>query len=94
MTREVWKYTLRPETDDVRLLVPACATVLSAQMQHGQIAMWLLVDPRAEKVQTEFYVTGTGQPMYAEAFASTFVGTVQDDDGLVWHIFANLRRHA
>lgn len=70
--------------------------VLTVQMQYDQIAVWAIVDPdeynngifELEPTKVDFQVYGTGPgwniPSNKE---SEYLGTVQDNNGYVWHIF-------
>lgn len=64
------------------------AKVLTAQIQFDIIVVWLLVDKKEDLERREFYVTGTGVPIQDDlAEALSFVATVQEVGGLVWHVF-------
>lgn len=80
--KTIWKFEL--EQGVQRLRVPEGATFLSAEMQHGQLCLWAIVDPTAKKVPRGVQVIGTGHPFFPEGLK--YINTVID--GLyVWHVF-------
>jgi hypothetical protein len=88
--RTVYKYTLQAR-DDNAVSMPVGATILSAQVQDGDIQIWALVDPDAKKETRYFGVAGTGHPI-DDNFAGKFIGTVQMYQGaLVFHVFEVLK---
>ncbi len=89
MRRVTWKYELTQEKTPLRL--PFDATVLSVQVQHHRVVMWVEVateDADSDKRFTRaFQIRPTGIPYDAEP-GEAFIGTVQLDDGrLVYHVF-------
>jgi len=90
MSSAVWKYTLDPADfrgGFIALDMPHGARVISVAEQFGEIAMWALVDPQAEKIKREFYVAGTGHLVPDETQGS-YVGSAQLSGGvLVFHVF-------
>lgn len=59
--------------------------VLNTQIQRGQIVVWCIVDEELPEDRICFDVCGTGQ--HADRDLGTYVGTVQENDFYVWHIF-------
>lgn len=78
----IYKYHL-PTSGLVDL--PEYADVLSVGEQEGEIYLWALVDPHEMHVLREFRVYGTGWT--CEEDPRDFVGTVQMQNGPVFHIF-------
>lgn len=81
----VWKFRLRPWT--IFIDVPRGARVLSVGAQGSDVVAWLLCasdEPVAPRLLAA-WATGEVLPRAAEGAA--FVGTVQMDDGLVFHVF-------
>lgn len=81
----VWKFEL---FDDVVLLMPEDAEVLTVREQGQQICLWALVDPDAGCREPRRFVTvGTGQAL--PKFASeNYIGTSMLSGGaLVFHTF-------
>lgn len=52
--------------------------------QNGEVYLWAAVDPMAEPLSVTFVIVGTGQNIPADY---PHIGTVQMNNGLVWHIF-------
>lgn len=59
--------------------------VLDTQIQRGQIVVWCIVDEELPEEHICFDVCGTG--WNADRDLGTYVGTVQENDFYVWHIF-------
>lgn len=59
--------------------------VLDVQMQQDQIVVWCIVDEELPEDRICFDVCGTGQ--HTDRDLGTYVGTVQENDFYVWHIF-------
>lgn len=85
--KEIWKFEVGPRFSDVEM--PRDARVLSAQVQHGKLCVWALVNPENTKVKRQFLVLGTGHPAGAvETLNLIFVDTVQMDGGAyIFHVF-------
>ncbi len=84
--RQVWKFKLEPGENKIQM--PKGTHTLSVGWQDGRVVMWASVPGKplagdAAEIR-EFLWVGTGQPIYWDA---KFIGTVQDPDGFVWHIF-------
>jgi len=85
--RAVWKYPVEVY-DRFTLTMPAGATVLTVQMQHGVPYLWALVDPKATPETRRFRLAGTGHVMRDEVEEEVYVGTFQmSGGGLVFHVF-------
>lgn len=83
--RTVYKYPLLPIGDNIVLSLPAGATVLSVQVQHGEPCVWALVDTDAPLVKRSFRLAGTGHPLPNAPLAH--LGTFQLEGGsLVFHL--------
>lgn len=84
MIKTIWKYTLNSDYD---IKMPAGATVLSVQIQRGEICLWALVDPYALTELRRFRIYGTGLKVPDHGNLK-FIGTVQDDaEFFVLHVF-------
>lgn len=94
MDRTIFKYGLDlADTQVIRM--PRGAKVLSVQMQFGNPALWVEVDPSAEVEDRVVIIHGTGHQLATKATAESFVGTIQLDDGrLVFHVFLPLAEAA
>lgn len=84
-TTVVWKFPLRAWS--IFLDVPMDATVLSVGAQGLDVVAWLLCDSQAPKVTRLLAAHPTGVPLPPALLNTEFVGTVQMDDGLVFHVF-------
>lgn len=95
--RAVWKYPMGNwETGMFSAEMPAGAEVLSLDWQHGELCMWVLVNPQAEKRQRHFIILGTGHEIdtapHRELAQRDYVGTVQYLGGdLIFHVFEVFR---
>ena len=66
--------------------LPSSAAVLCAQMQYGELCIWVLLDDPGPKASRKFAVYGTGQEFPQVSY--DYIDTVQQADGaLVWHVF-------
>lgn len=70
---------------DVELMMPAGARLLHVGHQDGALMLWAEVDEQAPAERRQFVVVGTGWGKPADA--EVYVGTVQIQNGLVWHVF-------
>ena len=59
--------------------------VLDVQTQRGKIVVWCIVDEELPKDCIYFDICGTGWNVDRDL--GTYIGTVQDDDCYVWHVF-------
>ena len=80
----IWKYALGPGC--TTLQIPVGGQVLTAQVQGGNVCIWVLVEPKANTEARTFTVYGTGWELADNP--GVYVGTGQMvDHGLVWHVF-------
>jgi hypothetical protein len=79
----IWKYKLFPGRTELEM--PRGAELLTVQMQDSVPTLWALVYPaeRLEGRVMHIYSTGQGMP----PDPGVYVATVQDELGLVWHVF-------
>jgi len=69
-------------------IFPKGHKVLSFGMQHDDIVLWVLLDDSLPNTEERvFEVYGTGWEV--DDRNSEFCGTVQNQDGLVFHVFEN-----
>lgn len=59
--------------------------VLDVQIQRGKIVVWCIVDEELPEDCIYFDICGTGWNVDRDL--GTYIGTVQDDDSYVWHVF-------
>lgn len=85
----VWKFELRPWS--IFLDMPAHAEILSVGVQGEHptetAVVWALCDPDAPKVSRLVAAHPTGVPLPPAMHDAAFVGTVQIEGGLVFHVF-------
>lgn len=67
--------------------MPKGAKVISAGAQGFDIVLWAYVDTEEAAETVKFHVIPTGVELNFGLFKGDFIGTVQLDDGLVFHIF-------
>lgn len=86
MGDRIFKYTLSL-TGLQFVVMPAGATLLTAQMQHGSPQLWAIVDDDRDDEIRSIAIYGTGQSI-PEEHSGAYLGTFQMDDGaLVLHVF-------
>lgn len=91
MKKKIYKYPIEIK-DKQQLELPVGAEILSVQTQYGEVQMWALVDPNAQKETRMFEVFGTGNDVYYDMGVDrVFISTIQLEGGaLVFHIFERL----
>ena len=85
---KIFKYLLEQDPTALQYVeMPANATMLHVGEQHGELYVWALVNPDATTVKYKFFVLGTGVDIGHLEMVCNFQGSVQMQNGLVWHIF-------
>ena len=80
---KIYKYELAISRGQ-NFRLPVDAKVLTAQMQHGALCIWVQLDDRGVCDQLRIFdVYGTGHDMMAD---SRYIATVQDGS-FVWHVY-------
>lgn len=85
--KKIFKYPLRlDEFQTVKM--PEDAEYLTAQVQHGQIVFWAIVDPDTPIERRKIHIYGTGVSLDEDVdFAERWhIGTVQMGS-FVFHVF-------
>lgn len=83
--RRVFKYTI-PVQNEIEVMMPEQALVLSCQVQHNQPQIWAVVDDESPEIPHHFHMVGTGHP--ANHLEGAFIDTFQLNNGqLVFHLF-------
>lgn len=82
--RKIYKYQI-PNYGFSNVQMPVGAKIVAVQPQRGYAMMWAEVDPDAPTEERKFLIVGTGQPLTEDA--KTYVGTIQDGGGFVWHVY-------
>lgn len=87
----IWKYSLNV-TDRQSLNMPIGSRLLTVQIQHGQLNLWALVDPKIEDREDRIILKrGTGRPIERHPGLLVYISTVQDLGGnSVWHFFEEI----
>lgn len=84
--RRVYKYPLRVN-DEVSVMLPFGAEVLTVQEQRGEPCLWALVDPAMREIEYVFRIAGTGHDIEWKE-GMVHCGTFQLRGGeLVFHVF-------
>jgi hypothetical protein len=79
----IWKF---PVGSDCVVEMPTGATILSANVQHGNPCIWALVDPNQPVEQRRFKVIPTGKDF--DGAGSTYIGSFHGVGGwMVFHLF-------
>ena len=87
MTQQVWKFPLRVEDEQI-IEVPVGAEPLKAEMQNGELCLWMLVQPSSNKVSKKVHVHGTGHYVSNSVTSSDYVDSFMMHGGaLVFHVF-------
>lgn len=81
--RAVWKFPLNEMPQDIEAPI---VDFLTVQYQGDTICVWAIVNPDAPPNKYRLYVEGTGWESSKISY-DTYIGTVQDGGGYVWHIF-------
>lgn len=90
---EVWRYDIKPsmnERGELSISMPREAQLLHVETKDEQPSLWALVDPKAEKIDRNLLVYGTGHPV--PLFHGKYVGTFlvkEMNVTLVFHVFDN-----
>jgi len=87
--KTIFKYDIEVK-DDITVMLPQWAKVLSVQVQDDKPKIWALVDTAMALEERRFKLYGTGHPISAYDTDGTFkfVGTFQLRGGqLVFHLF-------
>ncbi len=84
--KTIYKYPLEI-TDTQVIKLPCKHKILSVQEQNTKLTMWVLVDSNSDEKDVTIEIYGTGNPILTDFKRLTFIDTVQDFRGLVWHVF-------
>ena len=92
--KTIWKYTIDPQYGKSLIRMRSGAEFLSAQMQGIDVSMWFMVDESQSDEVRQFLVVPTGGQIHEPVSQNAYLATVQDDMGLVWHVFEILKEGA
>lgn len=84
--RVIHKYYLDITKTRQTIELPAQCDILAAAIQDGKLVIWVELDPGQLSYFCDFEIYWTGQP-YENNINRSYVATVQDNAGLVYHIF-------
>ena len=86
MKTKIWKYRLE-KTVMQSILLPIGYNILTAQVQHKEITLWVEVNPDEKKmIYVDFMLHGTGQTL--EMSQGKYINTLQLFGGdLVLHLY-------
>jgi len=83
----IWKFPMAIQ-DDVDIAMPVGAEILTFQVQDKTPTIWAAVDPNQPLELRCFLIVGTGHPMTNTYIGLLeYIGTIQGEMGLVWHLF-------
>lgn len=82
--RTVFKFPLLIRGEQ-HIMLPVRHKVLSLQMQRGIPTMWVELEENDPCVGTFVRMIGTGHMVRDDA--TVYIGTVQDNEGYVWHYY-------
>lgn len=84
----IWKFKVDPICNTIDDF-PITHRILSVGEQDGDIMLWALVDPNGPAKTKQLTVLGTGWHGHFMdgIMEKRFIGTVQMQNGLVWHVF-------
>lgn len=86
MSRTIWKSALLPQDGVASVHMDVTGKPLCVQLQNGVRTLWF--ESEKAPLQTAdryFYVLPTGFGEIPDD--ATYVGTVQDAEGFVWHVY-------
>lgn len=88
MASTIHKYVL-PLDDEVQVQMPEGAKIVKVADQHsnGELQIWAVVDPSAEKEPRTFHVVGTGNPMPETGYVKHVDTVLSLNGAFVWHVF-------
>ena len=82
----IWKFTFGQP--DMAFPVPIAAETLAVGLDpHGEVCLWMAVNPAAATETRSFQVVGTGHPidLSTAEVRSRYIGSVVQDP-YVWHV--------
>jgi hypothetical protein len=82
----IWKFPL-DVSDSISIEMPVGATILSVQMQNGQLCAWALVDESAPHETRRFRMYGTGHPVNMDDIRNFVCTFLIHNERLVFHLF-------
>lgn len=92
MSKSVWKFPLKVADEQI-IEVPSGAEPLKAEMQNGELCLWMLVDTDVSFCRKKVHIHGTGHKVDDTIDRSDYVDSFMMHDGaLVFHVFVTENR--
>lgn len=79
--RQIYKYSLKEP------IIGHIEKFLHLDYQYDEPVVWAIVDDDIPKRSFAAICSGTGWPIADFQNIDSYIGTLQDDDGYVWHYF-------
>lgn len=86
MAIKIFKYTLEVADRQV-VQMPVGSKILAFQFQRGVPCIWALVAEGSVMKSRALRIHGTGHQINIDDTPTQYVGTAQQGDSLVWHLF-------
>lgn len=84
--KTVWKFKLEL-TDIQRIQIPACAQILTCQMQGDDMVLYAFLNPVMKPESRTIIIFGTGHEREeSDLHPYRYLATLQQN-GFVWHVF-------
>jgi len=87
--KTIYKYSIPLLAAKFDVDLPVGAMILSFQIQDKVPCIWAMIDKKATIEQRHFRIYGTGWPIekIPKDLNLHYIGTIQTNGGLVWHLF-------
>lgn len=85
--KRIFKYWLPSEGGETITINANVVAWLTVSEQNGWPCVWAIIDEEGESHSLEIIALGTGWEFYDELMYTSYLGTVQDGNGYVWHYF-------
>ena len=89
MSRVIHKFPLQIANDQTIKMPGEIVKPLHVGEQNGVLCLWARVDQEKESFPHRVRILGTGHVWPLGLSAENYVGTVQMQSGLVWHVFVD-----
>ena len=82
--RSIYKYPI--QSNNTRIQLPL-EQILTVQLQNHLPCLWALINEDKPTITISIWILGTGWNLTEFKRDLTYISTVQDDDGFIWHFF-------